>query len=108
MTFFFIARFDTSGLRKNRDSRKTNLEQTELVQREQVSESILAKDYLEGLALAQLAPGPLAAQLAVYLGYIRAGVLGATAVGVVFVLPSFLVPARANHGAEYGARLIYE
>src|ERR1700688_2416238 len=49
------------------------------------------EDYLEGLALAQLAPGPLAAQLAIYLGYIRAGVLGATAVGVAFVLPSFLM-----------------
>jgi chromate transporter len=52
---------------------------------------ISKEDYLEGLALAQLAPGPLAAQLAIYLGYIRAGVLGATAVGVVFVLPSFLM-----------------
>lgn len=49
------------------------------------------EDYLEGLALAQLAPGPLAAQLAIYLGYIRAGVLGATAVAVAFVLPSFLM-----------------
>jgi chromate transporter len=49
------------------------------------------EDYLEGLALAQLAPGPLAAQLAIYLGYIRAGVLGATAVGVAFALPSFLM-----------------
>lgn len=49
------------------------------------------EDYLEGLALAQLAPGPLAAQLAIYLGYIRAGVLGAAAVGVAFVLPSFLM-----------------
>jgi chromate transporter len=49
------------------------------------------EDYLEGLALAQLAPGPLAAQLAIYLGYIRAGVLGATAVGVAFVSPSFLM-----------------
>src|SRR5256714_15363299 len=49
------------------------------------------EDYLEGLALAQLAPGPLAAQLAIYLGYIRAGVFGATAVGVAFVLPSFLM-----------------
>ncbi|HTE88931.1 MAG TPA: chromate transporter [Terriglobales bacterium] len=49
------------------------------------------EDYLEGLALAQLAPGPLAAQLAIYLGYVRAGVLGATAVGVAFVLPSFLM-----------------
>lgn len=48
-------------------------------------------DYLEGLALAQLAPGPLAAQLAIYLGYIRAGVIGATAVGVAFILPSFLM-----------------
>jgi chromate transporter len=49
------------------------------------------EDYVEGLALAQLAPGPLAAQLAIYLGYIRAGVFGATAVGVAFVLPSFLM-----------------
>jgi chromate transporter len=49
------------------------------------------EDYLEGLALAQLAPGPLAAQLAIYLGYVRAGVLGATTVGVAFVLPSFLM-----------------
>ncbi len=49
------------------------------------------EDYLEGLALAQLAPGPLAAQLAIYLGYIRAGLLGATAVGIAFVLPSFLM-----------------
>src|ERR1700676_150741 len=49
------------------------------------------QDYVEGLALAQLAPGPLAAQLAIYLGYIRAGVLGATAVGVAFVMPSFLM-----------------
>jgi len=49
------------------------------------------QDYLEGLALAQLAPGPLAAQLAMYLGYVRAGVLGATAVGIAFILPSFLM-----------------
>ena len=49
------------------------------------------EDYVEGLALAQLAPGPLAAQLAIYLGYIRAGILGATAVGIAFVLPSFLM-----------------
>jgi chromate transporter len=52
---------------------------------------IRKNDYVEGLALAQLAPGPLAAQLAIYLGYVRAGILGATAVGVAFVLPSFLM-----------------
>ena len=52
---------------------------------------ITREEYLEGLALAQLAPGPLAAQRAIYLGYIRAGVLRATAVGVAFVLPSLLM-----------------
>src|SRR5204863_3153845 len=52
---------------------------------------ISKEDYVEGLALAQLAPGPLAAQLAIYLGYIRAGLVGATAVGVAFVLPSFVM-----------------
>src|SRR5256885_1743686 len=52
---------------------------------------ISKEDYFEGLALARLAPGPLAAQLAIYLGYVRAGILGATAVGVAFVLPSFLM-----------------
>src|SRR5258706_1559328 len=52
---------------------------------------ISKKDYLEGLALAQLAPGPLAAQLAIYLGWIRAGVWGATLVSFAFVLPSFLM-----------------
>ncbi|MFL5402576.1 MAG: chromate transporter [Gemmatimonadales bacterium] len=48
-------------------------------------------DYKEGLSLAQLAPGPLAAQLAIYLGWIRAGVLGATLVGLAFVLPSLVM-----------------
>jgi chromate transporter len=52
---------------------------------------IAPQDYVEGLALAQLAPGPLAAQLAIYLGWIRSGVLGATLVGVAFVLPSFVM-----------------
>ena len=50
---------------------------------------VAPQDYVEGLALAQLAPGPLAAQLAIYLGWVRAGVLGATLVGIAFVLPSF-------------------
>jgi chromate transporter len=52
---------------------------------------ISKQDYVEGLALAQLAPGPLAAQLAIYLGWVRAGNLGATLVSAAFVLPSFLM-----------------
>ena len=49
------------------------------------------RDYAEGLALAQLAPGPLAAQLAMYLGWVRYGIPGATLVGATFVFPSFLM-----------------
>src|SRR5258708_39892327 len=54
---------------------------------------IAQQDYLYGLAFSQLAPGPLAAQLAMYLGFFRAGFLGATVVGVAFILPSFLMVA---------------
>ena len=52
---------------------------------------ISAQEYKEGLALAQLAPGPLAAQLAMYLGWVRARRLGATLVALAFVGPSFLM-----------------
>jgi chromate transporter len=48
-------------------------------------------DYLHGLAFCQLSPGPLAAQLAIYLGWIRAEVLGGTLTGIAFILPSFLM-----------------
>jgi chromate transporter len=48
-------------------------------------------DYKEGMALAQLAPGPLAAQLAIYLGYVHYHILGATLVGLAFVIPSFIM-----------------
>ena len=48
-------------------------------------------DYKEGLTLAQLMPGPLAAQLAMYLGYVHYRIAGATIVGAAFVLPSFLM-----------------
>jgi len=52
---------------------------------------ISESDYKEGLALAQLAPGPLAAQLAIYMGYVHYRILGATLVGIAFVLPSFVM-----------------
>jgi chromate transporter len=52
---------------------------------------ISKQDYMEGLALAQLSPGPLAAQLAMYLGWVRGGAWGAALIGTVFVLPSFVM-----------------
>lgn len=63
------------------------------MQRDLVEERrwVSEQDYREGLALAQLAPGPLAAQLAIYLGWVRARLLGATLVSIAFILPSFLM-----------------
>jgi chromate transporter len=52
---------------------------------------ISEEDYKRGLALAQLAPGPLAAQLAMYLGWVRGRFLGATLVSLAFILPSFVM-----------------
>ncbi len=66
-------------------------------QRKWISEA----DYKEGLTLAQLMPGPLAAQLAIYLGYVHFGNLGATLAGIAFVLPSFLMVVVL--GAAYTA-----
>ena len=66
-------------------------------QRKWISES----DFKEGLTLAQLMPGPLAAQLAIYLGYVHYGISGATAAGVAFVLPSFVMVVAL--GAAYVA-----
>src|SRR6266542_6838201 len=64
---------------------------------------ISLQEYKEGLALSQLAPGPLAAQLAIYLGWIRFGIIGATLVAFAFILPSLLmVLALAALYLRYG------
>jgi chromate transporter len=62
--------------------------QRDLVERHQWIDD---EEYKLGLALAQIMPGPLAAQLAMAIGYFAHGVLGATLVGLAFVLPSFLM-----------------
>src|SRR5256885_3837335 len=52
---------------------------------------VSSQDYIEGLAFSQLSPGPLAAQLAMYLGWVRAGRTGAALVAAAFIAPSFLM-----------------
>lgn len=61
--------------------------QHELVARRWITD----EEYLQGLAFSQMMPGPLAAQLAMWIGYIRYGVLGASLVGIVFILPTYLI-----------------
>ncbi|RYZ99968.1 MAG: chromate transporter [Sphingobacteriaceae bacterium] len=52
---------------------------------------ITDEEYKEGLALAQLAPGPLAAQVGIYMGYVHYGLIGATLTGFAFIIPSFIM-----------------
>lgn len=52
---------------------------------------ITEQEYKNGLSLAQLAPGPLAAQLGIYLGYVHYRTIGATLCGFAFILPSFIM-----------------
>src|SRR5437879_8557014 len=58
-------------------------------------------DYKEGLALSQLMPGPLAAQLMIYIGFVHYRITGATVAGIAFVLPSFAMVVAL--GAAYVA-----
>ncbi len=52
---------------------------------------ITQEEYVQGLAFSQMMPGPLAAQLAMWIGYIRHGALGASLIGIVFILPTYLI-----------------
>jgi chromate transporter len=61
--------------------------QRDLIARRWITE----QEYLEGLAFSQMMPGPLAAQLAMWIGFIRHGFVGASLVGIVFILPAFLI-----------------
>ena len=63
------------------------------------------QDYFEGLAFSQLSPGPLAAQLAMYLGWVRAGRFGAAVVSTAFILPSFLMAVALAAAYVYFGQL---
>jgi len=60
--------------------------------------------YKLSLALAQIMPGPLAAQTAIAIGYFEAGILGATLVGLSFILPSFLMVVAIS--IAYGGAVV--
>jgi chromate transporter len=48
------------------------------------------RDFLNGVALGQTMPGPLAAQVVMWVGFIREGAAGALATASLFILPSFV------------------
>ncbi|WP_427174748.1 chromate transporter [Arthrobacter sp. 92] len=49
------------------------------------------KDFLDGVALGQTMPGPLAAQVAMWVGYLNRGPWGALAVAAAFSGPAFII-----------------
>jgi chromate transporter len=68
---------------------------------------IARQDYVEGLAFSQLSPGPLAAQLAMYLGLVRAALFGAAVVSAAFILPSFLMAVALAAAYVFVGRLTW-
>jgi chromate transporter len=49
------------------------------------------RDFVDGVALGQTMPGPLAAQVVMWIGFLQSGWLGALAAAGAFVLPSFVL-----------------
>jgi len=48
------------------------------------------QEFLNGVALGQTMPGPLAAQVTMWVGFLQRGALGALVVSLAFIAPSFL------------------
>jgi chromate transporter len=54
-------------------------------------EWISKQEFVEGLALVNMLPGPGATQLGIFIGHAKAGLTGGILAGVCFVLPAFLI-----------------
>jgi chromate transporter len=62
--------------------------QTEIQEKRQWVEK---PEFVEGLALVNMLPGPGATRLGIYLGHARAGLAGGIVAGLCFILPAFLI-----------------
>lgn len=62
------------------------------------------EQFLEGLAVCQILPGPASTQLGIYLGYLRGGLMGGILAGLCFILPAFILITALSHVYfQYGA-----
>ena len=60
--------------------------------------------FLDMLAATNLIPGPNAAEMALHLGYARAGLLGMITAGIFYIIPSFILSlAIGIVYAQYGS-----
>lgn len=49
------------------------------------------EEFSDGLAICEMLPGPASTQMGIYLGYVRAGQLGALIAGIAFITPAFFI-----------------
>ncbi len=49
------------------------------------------EEFLDGLAVCNLLPGPASTQLGIYMGYLKGGILGGILAGTAFILPAFII-----------------
>ncbi len=49
------------------------------------------EQFTEGVAMCEMLPGPASTQMGIYIGYVRAGQLGALVSGICFITPAFLI-----------------
>lgn len=56
------------------------------------------EQFTEGLAICEMLPGPASTQMGIYIGYVRAGQLGALVSGVCFIAPAFLIVVALSWG----------
>jgi chromate transporter len=61
-------------------------------------------EFLDGLAVCNLLPGPASTQLGIYMGYLKGGILGGTLAGIAFILPAFIIITLLSYiYFEFGA-----
>ncbi|PZD72811.1 Chromate transport protein [Acaryochloris thomasi RCC1774] len=59
---------------------------------------LTAEQFTEGLAVCEILPGPASTQMGIYIGYVRAGQIGAFVAGLCFIAPAFLIVVMLSWG----------
>ena len=49
------------------------------------------EEFLAGVAVCEMLPGPASTQMGIYTGYLRGGILGALVAGICFIFPAFVI-----------------
>jgi len=56
------------------------------------------EQFTDGMAVCEMLPGPASTQMGIYIGYLRAGQIGALVSGLSFIAPAFLIVVALSWG----------